>query len=692
MTSASRKSRKNNRPYFNIGLVNGIISDMSKSDPKSCNRQPFLSEAGCDRGNVDIHQFDDFPYCEPVNPTMPSIPPEIVDTPIELPVPPSCACVNIKYALNFKYSQDRKFAASASFSAQGDCCEGNYVSNFNLQIPCPILSGGSKKIKMKIGYGTGKASVAASYIKANASSCTVEAKDVDINLNIPCPVKDARGKKIKIGISYGDGEKTASAEFLRTDTRNCEIEALTPTLHINIPCPISGRSDTPKIKASIKYGDGDSKASASYIKADPKACTIEPLSPTINLNIPCPVKDARGKKIKIGISYGNGNKEASASYLRTDTEKCEVEALAPTFKLNLPCPVRNQRNTPKIKAKIGWGMQGASASASLLSVNVASCEIQARDVNLSLNLPCPVRKDDNPPKIKAKIKWGNSGQSASASFLTADPDSCQIRGTDAVLNLNLPCPIRNNDTPPKLKAKIDWGDTGKSASVSILTANPESCEIKASSATLTLRIPCPIKANATRYLRITPKIGNLTGTQQNIAFATLSKTNCELTMNDTTFNLNVPCPVTAGTKTFKINALQFGVPTAVTKNLATLTNCNVDMQSPEFSLNVPCALQNIEVKKGTVTTEGSVGTFSITDTGKPAHGSCSRTFTIDVKFPKGGGDLDLDKELVIGVRYNASRHALQIKTYNPKKKTESDWKDVFSAVSHKSDHVNCNDV
>ena len=614
---------------------------MSKSDPKSCNRQPFLSEAGCDRGNVDIHQFDDFPYCEPVNPTMPSIPPEIVDTPIELPVPPSCACVNIKYALNFKYSQDRKFAASASFSAQGDCCEGNYVSNFNLQIPCPIIGGGSKKIKMKIGYGTGKASVAASYIKANASSCTVEAKDVDINLNIPCPVKDARGKKIKIGISYGDGEKTASAEFLKTDTRNCEIEALTPTLHINIPCPISGRSDTPKIKASIKYGNGDSKASASYIKADPKACTIEPLSPTINLNIPCPVKDARGKKIKIGISYGNGNKEVSASYLRTDTEKCEVEALAPTFKLNLPCPVRNQRNTPKIKAKIGWGNTGSRASASLLSVNVNSCNIEGKDVKLDLNLPCP---------------------------------------------------IRNNDTPPKLKAKIDWGDTGKSASVSILTANPESCEIKASSATLTLRIPCPIKANATRYLRITPKIGNLTGTQQNIAFATLSKTNCELTMNDTTFNLNVPCPVTAGTKTFKINALQFGVPTAVTKNLATLTNCNVDMQSPEFTLNVPCALQNIEVKKGTVTTDGSVGAFSITDTGKPAHGSCSRTFTIDVTFPKGGGDLDLDKELVIGVRYNASRHALQIKTYNPKKKTESDWKDVFSAVSHKSDHVNCNDV
>ena len=120
---------------------------MSKSGQKSCNRRPFLSGDGCDRGSVDINQFDDFPYCDKIDPTMPAIPPEIVDTPLQIPVPPSCACVNIKYALNFKYSKDRKFGANADFIARGDCCEGNYVSNFNLQIPCPILGGGSKKIK-----------------------------------------------------------------------------------------------------------------------------------------------------------------------------------------------------------------------------------------------------------------------------------------------------------------------------------------------------------------------------------------------------------------------------------------------------------------------------------------------------------------------------------------------------------------
>ena len=613
---------------------------MSKSDQKSsksCNRRPFLSGDGCDRGSVDIHQFDDFPYCESFDPTMPAIPPEIVDTPLQIPVPPSCACVNIKYALKFKYSQNRKFEASASFSAQGDCCEGNYVSNFNLQIPCPILGSGSKRLKMKISYGTGRNSVAESYIKTNADSCTVEAKDVDINLNIPCPIKDASGKKIKIGISYGEGDKTASASFLRTDTKNCEIEPLSPNLKLNLPCPIVGRKETPKIKASIKYGNGDSKASASYINADPKECTIEPLSPSINLNIPCPIKDASGKKIKIGISYGNGKKNASASFLKTDPDKCTVEALAPTFNLNLPCPVRRQDRTPKIKAKIGWGNRGASASASLLSVNVASCEIQARDVNLNLNLPCPVRAGQSSPKIKAKIKWGNSGQSASASFLTADPNSCEIKGTDAVLNLNLPCPIKDA-SGKKMKVSIAYGTGQTGVSASYLKTDMSNCTIEA----------------------LAPA-----------------------------FNLNIPCPITTGTKTIKINALKLGTPAAVTQNLANLSNCNVSMNSPEFTLNVPCALKGLSITKGTMKTQGSTGDITITKTTTPSDGNCTGVFKIDVTFPKGG--TTIDEWVLTDMKYEGHTLKVRMTKFKDGNATHK-WKTVFTAVSHKSDHTCCNDA
>ena len=554
---------------------------MSKSDHRTCNRRPFLSEEGCDRGSVDIYQFDDFPYCETVDPTMPAIPPEIVDSPLQIPVPPSCACVNIKYALKLKYSKDRKFGAEASFSAQGDCCEGNYVSNFDLQIPCPILGKGSKKFKLKIGYGSGKASAAASYIRTNPDSCTVEANDVDIRLDIPCPVKDSRGKKIKIGISYGEGDKVASASFIRTDPKGCEIEPLSPDIHLNLPCPIVGRKDAPKIKASIKYGSGDGKASASYIKADPKECTIEPLSPSLELDIPCPIKDSRGKKIKIGISYGNGNKTASASFLVTDAKNCTVEALAPTFNLNLPCPVRRQQNTPKIKAKIGWGTSGASASASLLSVNVSSCEIQARDVNLNLN------------------------------------------------------------------------------------------------------IPCPIKGNGAKYI----KIGN-----QKIEFVKFSNSTCEMSFGDASFDIDVdvPCPISPqGDRKITFGALNFGEPTQVSSRIANLTNCMISMDEPRFDLNVPCALKGLEIEKGTIKTEGSKGDIEIRKRVIPSNTSCSETFEIGVTFPKGG--TSIEKEVVTDMKYEG--HTLKIELTKFENGTsKSRWKTVFTAVSHKSDHVCCNDA
>ena len=573
---------------------------MSKSGQKSCNRRPFLSGDGCDRGSVDINQFDDFPYCDKIDPTMPAIPPEGVATRRQKPVPPEGACVNIKYALNFKYSKDRKFGANADFTARGDCCEGNYISNFNLQIPCPILGGGSKKIKMKIGYGNGKSYVDASYIKANSDSCTVEAKDVDINLNIPCPVNDAKGKRIKIGISYGEGKREVSASFLRTDTDKCEVEALAPTFNLNLPCPVIGRNGTPKIRASIQYGNGNSKTSASYIKADPKECTIEPLSPNINLNIPCPIKGTSGgisgKKIKIGISYGNGKKEVSASFLRTDTENCELEALSPRFYLNLHCPLADSSSSSsssssgvagKIKIGISYGDGDQEASSSFIKFDIERCRLRPLAPNIKLHLPCPViGRNKKPPKIKARIGWGKSGQSASVSFLTADSKSCQIKGIDAILNLNLPCPISKQDKPPKIKAKIGWGKSGQSASASFLTADSKSCQIKGM---------------------------------------------------DTVLNLNLPCP--------KVKIVPGKIETGPT---------------------------------GAITIESNT-----------VDEKCDTVFKINVKFPEGG--TSIDKEVVTDMKYEG--HTLKIELTRFKNgKHVSRWKNVFTAVSHKSDHVCCNDA
>lgn len=488
---------------------------MSKSDQKSCNRQPFLSEDGCDRGNVDIHQFDDFPFCDTIDPTMPSVPPEIVGTPLQIPVPPSCACVNIKYALNLKYSQDRKFTAAASFSAQGDCCEGNYVSNFNLQIPCPVIGGGSKKFKMKIGYGTGKETASATYIKANSNDCTVEAKDVDISLNIPCPVKSSSGKRISVAISYGEGDNKASASFIRSNAKRCEIEPLSPDLHLNIPCPVLGRGGAQKIRANIGYGDGATAASVSYLNADPKTCTIEPLSPSFTLNLPCPVKSSNTRKIKIGISYGGGANRAEASYLRSDHTKCEIDTFSPSFNLNLPCPVRlmkvqfrRKKGESTYKSYASWSGPDSFDSGSYVA------HIEKR-----------------PGKIKAKIGWGDTGQSTSSEYLEVDEETCTIKGKYLSLNLNLPCPVRRRkegDASPKIRAKIGWGSSGQSASSSFLETDSSSCTIKGKDVSLVLNLPCPVKGTGKKYI----KVGN-----ESLPFVSYNSTNCQFEFSDVSLNI-----------------------------------------------------------------------------------------------------------------------------------------------------------
>ena len=144
-----------------------------------CNRTPFMSEDGCDRGDLDIHMFDDLPYCGGMEPSSAEIPPEIVDTPISLPIPPPCSCISVGY--NIKAGFSKGGASTATFASKGDCCNGEYESNINLSLPCPL-----PKIEnfagIRYGTGTGRKK----YIQSDPSKCTLQAYDID--LNIPCPV------------------------------------------------------------------------------------------------------------------------------------------------------------------------------------------------------------------------------------------------------------------------------------------------------------------------------------------------------------------------------------------------------------------------------------------------------------------------------------------------------------------------
>lgn len=657
-----------------------------------CNRRPFVSEDGCDRGSVDVHQFDDFPYCGPINPTPPGIPPEIDDGPIPIPIPTyTCSCINISYKIDFRYSKEKKFKAHGSFSAKGDCCEGNYGTGMSFEIPCPINAPKGRKIKVGISYGKDFKSDSASFIAANSDSCTIEALSPSLHLEIPCPVNDSEGKKLKVGISYGSGPQSASASFIKANPDSCTIEAMSPDIHLNLPCPVKD-SEGKKIKVGISYGDGPTSASASFIKADPEKCEIEPLQANLRLNIPCPViGDGGTKKIKAKIKYGDES-SASASFLKMDKDACVVEAFDANLDLSIPCPVKS-KGTKKLKIQIKLGDSTVSASASYASMG-DSCSINMQDVNLNLDLPCPVKATKGEKKIKATIGYGSTG-SASATFASIE-SGCDINIMDEVnLELKVPCPVKGETGTKKIKATIGYGEGNSSASASYASVG-DSCSITLKDeVSLDLKIPCPVKSTSGEK-KIKTKIDYGTGPNEaSVAFANVGDSCSVEILGDEPLemSLNIPCPIKGvggnGDKNIKANIAYGDAFESASATFANVDeNCKIEVkESVTLDMHIPCPIKSgmLEFEGSAETTDSSQGDVTITDEDTEQSG-CARKVKVKVKFPRAMKNMNV----VTGLRYSGNK--MQYQTTNLKTGTKSGWKTIFSTVSHKSDHVNCNDA
>jgi hypothetical protein len=295
----------------------------------SCNRQPFLSGDGCDRGNVDIHQFDDLPYCDPINPTPANIPPEVIDT-LQIPlVPPPCACIDIKYVLRkFKYSKNLKFLAE--FKSIGDCCEGNYQADFDIELPCPVKKIGKKwyRQRLKWNYDPVFEQV---YIQ-DAEDCGLEPFDVDFELGLKCPVRTNGEKKIAIGLDWGEKQEKQEKKYVDTQNNDedCSITPADVDFDLELPCPISDVSDSMKI--SLKWGQQQQ--------------SVE--------------KDLKIKKV----------------------EDCGLDIEAPDFDLELPCPIPNGDIT--LRPSIKWGRTFVANDVILAKGNQQKCEIELQDAAMDL--------------------------------------------------------------------------------------------------------------------------------------------------------------------------------------------------------------------------------------------------------------------------------------------------------------------
>ena len=312
----------------------------SSYEPTPCNRIPFQSESGCDRGSVDIHLFDDLPYCDRIDPTPPEIPPEIEPTPINVPVPViPCTCFSIDYSMKMRYrhGSSRKFGAAARFGANGDCCKGRYVSDISLDIPCPVFGSSSRKIGVSIGYGDTRKSFSETYIDVDEKKCRIEPRNVSARLEIPCPVSEKEGQ-LTVGVKYGKGPSKASAAVIAANRKDCVIEPLSPEISLDIPCPIVGREGRYSVGVRKGWTGNTSVVDIPIAAANAQACVLEPIGGVADLSIPCPVKKGSGK-LRIGLQYGVGNASASASLIDADPSGCAIRANDVRMNLSVPCAV-----------------------------------------------------------------------------------------------------------------------------------------------------------------------------------------------------------------------------------------------------------------------------------------------------------------------------------------------------------------
>lgn len=430
------------------------------SSPVSCNRQPFLTDSSCDRGSVDIHQFDDLPFCDPINPTVPDIPPEVVDTPLNLPIPPACACIHVDYDIGFKYIKERKFSASTSFSAKSDCCEGLYVSKMNLQVPCPV-TGSSSPYRLRILARYGKSSASpTSYFVTDPSSCTFTPLSATLNVNVPCPVSSAGPYKLRVKAKYSK-DSAPSVSYFKTNPDSCTISPLSATLRVNIPCPIISSSGPHKLRIVAKYGSS-SAPSVSYMRTDNDRCIIKPYSAILKVNVPCPLpQDKKPYTIRAKAKYSKDD-ASSVSYLETGGSSCTIKPLSPTIQVNVPCPFPEK--PLKIKAKAKYSKDSAS-SVSYLEAESSSCALKLLSPTIQVNVPCPVLGDSKSYKIKAKAVYRKRDDFSSASavdYLKVNASSCGLDfvdfdapSFDAPLKVNIPCPVAARVESPRVSVKFE---------------------------------------------------------------------------------------------------------------------------------------------------------------------------------------------------------------------------------------------
>lgn len=262
---------------------------MAEDQKLACNRAPFETTNSCDRGNVDIYTFSDLPLCSIIDPILPNFGPPTVDFPVMPIQPPPCACINIDAAATGKVTDRDDVKFDVGFTADGDCCEGNYHQKFDIEVPCiPFeIEGGSKEHKVEIneiGCDSSASPTGTITLGITTESCTVKVEPV-LKLNIPKPPRYQFSTKLNVETVCC--LESAEGYFnLSSSGDPCE-KHITAHLDLKIPKPTTYKFEK---TFDLKTVDGLANAYGTFDITSSGSCCNKTIKTDFKLRIPKPKK------------------------------------------------------------------------------------------------------------------------------------------------------------------------------------------------------------------------------------------------------------------------------------------------------------------------------------------------------------------------------------------------------------------
>lgn len=426
-----------------------------QSGSEACNRQPFLSEDGCDRGNVDTHQFDDLPFCGDIYPTKPKIPPEVFDINFAIPTPPHCSCININYSYKFNGFKE-KFKTKQEFKSNGDCCEGNYDSDLEFELPCPIEKIGKKVFSAELKWleegaeeGTSFEEV---YVEDKEDDCGFVPEDIKFQIGLPCPIPERVEMKANFSWDY---ESSSSPEpeggfdadpvdviVRKEDDCGIEIPQESPEIKFNIPCPVPREK-----KMSIKLKWNEQSEDEHEIIKRKNGCLIDTSDVNFQIGLNCPISRVPAA----GLAWNVNNYQTGATkrypYERTrivsgeyqvdvvDLSEDEIVENVATLRV-VDCVFIKTGVYDDTKTSTFWTLDGVLITPGEVKQYLCCAgEIACQDCN------CP-EGSGKAKKIRICLDVGDEDTACvEDNIAMVDEDECKIDVASPRMKLRIPCPV-----------------------------------------------------------------------------------------------------------------------------------------------------------------------------------------------------------------------------------------------------------